>query len=442
MFRRVLIANRGEVATRVMRTCKSMGITTVAVYSEPDAALSYLQEADEAVCIGGKRAYLDGDALIDAAVEHRCTAVHPGWGFLSENATFSARCDAARLTFVGPASPHIRMMGDKSRARETMKALGVPIVPGSDGVLRDANHAQEVADSIGYPVLLKALSGGGGRGMRRVYSADEIATAFAAASAEAAAAFNDGRMYLEKLIERGRHIEFQVLCDGEHAVVLGERECSIQRRHQKLIEETPSPVVKPEEVEQMADIICRAVEGMGYRGAGTIEMLRDDDGQMYFMEMNTRLQVEHTITEARYDIDLVKEQLKIAANHALNVTAVPAGHAIECRINAEDPSRNFQPTPGVVSRLVLPKGEGIRVETHLSEGDRISPHYDSMFAKIISHGDSREQAIDRMIAALSEMVVEGVSTTISLHIAVLKHPRFRSGDYDTRFLEENLDTLQ
>jgi acetyl-CoA carboxylase biotin carboxylase subunit len=442
MFRRILIANRGEVAARVMRTCKRLGITAVAVYTDPDAELAYLQEVDEAVHIGGKRAYLDGSALIEAALAARCSAIHPGWGFLSENATFSARCEAARLTFIGPRSRNIRIMGDKSRARETMAALGVPIIPGSDGVLRDAEHAAEVAAQIGYPVLLKALSGGGGRGMRRVYEPSAVADAFAAASAEAAGAFNDGRMYLEKLIERGRHIEFQVLSDGERAVVLGERECSIQRRHQKLIEETPSPVTTPEEVAEMAKMICAAVVGIGYRGAGTIEMLRDRDGLMYFMEMNTRLQVEHTITEDRYGVDLVEQQLLIAANHPLTLSASPTGHAIECRINAEDPADNFRPTPGVVSRLVLPAGEGIRIETHLREGDRISPHYDSMFAKVIAHGADRAEAIARMIAALEKMVVEGVSMTIPLHLSVLRHPRFAAGDYDTHFLEENLEALR
>jgi len=441
MFRRILIANRGEVAARVMRTCKRLGITAVAVCTDPDADLAYLQDADEVINIGGKRAYLDASALIDAATDARCSAVHPGWGFLSESATFSARCEAARLTFIGPRSRSIRTMGDKSRARETMAALGVPIVPGSDGVLRDAAHAAEVAAQIGYPVLLKALSGGGGRGMRRVYGPEEVEDAFAAASAEAAGAFNDGRMYLEKLIERGRHIEFQVLSDGQRAVVLGERECSVQRRHQKLIEETPSPVVSPEEVAEMSAVIVKAMIGMGYRGAGTIEMLRDHDGAMYFMEMNTRLQVEHTITEERYNIDLVEHQLRIAANQPLCIDAQPSGHSIECRINAEDPARNFQPTPGTVETLVLPEGEGIRVETHLSEGDRISPHYDSMFAKVVSHGSDRQEAIDRMIAALEGMVVEGVSTTIALHLAVLRHPKFVAGDYDTRFLEENMDGL-
>ena len=441
MFRRILIANRGEVAARVIKTCRRMGVQTVAVYSEPDADLSYLKDADEAVCIGGRRAYLDADAIIAAGLETRCAAVHPGWGFLSENATFAARCEAARLTFIGPRSIDIRNMGDKTQARRVISALGVPVVPGSEGHLSGPAEAAEVAEQIGYPVLLKALSGGGGRGMRRVYSADGVGDAFLAASAEAQGAFSDGRMYMERLIEGGRHIEFQVLCDGHRAVVLGERECSVQRRHQKLIEESPSPVMTRAEVNEMGGIIARAVAEMGYRGAGTIEMLRDADGALYFMEMNTRLQVEHTITEAVSGIDLVEQQLKIAANHPLELSFVGTGHAIECRINAEDPTRDFLPTPGTITHLKLPSGEGIRVDTHLRQGARISPHYDSMFAKIIAHGATRAQAIARMIDALSATEVSGVSTTIPLHLAVLRHERFTSGNYDTRFLESTLSSL-
>ena len=444
MFRRILIANRGEVAARVIRTCRRLGIATVCVYTDPDADLSYLADADERVHVGGKRAYLDGPALIAAGLAARCAAVHPGWGFLSENATFAAQCEAARLTFIGPRPLSMRTMGDKAAARATMQALGVPVVPGSEGVLRDADHAAEVAAQIGFPVLLKALAGGGGRGMRRVFAPEQVHAAFEEASAEATSAFGDGRMYLEKLIVGGRHIEFQVMSDGQTAAVLGARECSVQRRHQKLIEETPSPAVTPAQVAEMAATIRAACEGMGYRGAGTIEMLRDQDGSLYFMEMNTRLQVEHTITEEIYGVDLVEHQLRVAANQALSLPPEgppPQGHAIECRVNAEDPRQGFRPTPGQVSRLRLPAGEGIRVETHLREGDSISPHYDSMFAKIIAHGATREEAIARMIGALEATEVEGVATTIPLHLAVLRHPRFVAGDYDTRFLEDNLDGL-
>lgn len=445
MFRRILIANRGEVAARVLRTARRMGIEVVAVCSRADADLSWLAGADEVVDIGGTRAYLDADALIDAATRTRCSAVHPGWGFLSENATFAARCEAARLTFVGPRPRSIRQMGDKAVARATMTGLGLAPIPGTPGVLPDAAAARDAAAQLGIPVLLKALAGGGGRGMRKVHALNDVAAAFDEAAAESASAFGDGRLYMEKLIERGRHVELQILGDGQGRVeVLGARECSVQRRHQKLVEETPAPGVSDQVLARTIDNVRAAVSALRYRGAGTIEMLQDDDGELWFMEMNTRLQVEHTVTEEVTGIDLVEWQLRVAANQGLDgldTSRAPGGHSVQCRINAEVPAEGFRPQPGTVSRLVLPTGEGIRVDTHLAEGDRISPHYDSMFAKVIAHGPDRATALDRLDRALGELVVEGVPTTAPLHRRILAHPDFRSGAYDTRWLERVLPTL-
>ena len=438
VFRRILVANRGEVAARVIRTCKRLGVQVVAVATDADADLSYLRQADAVVGLGDRRAYLDPVALVAAAEAQRCSAVHPGWGFLSENPTFAAMCEAARITFIGPSSASMRRMADKAEARRTMAALGVAPVPGTDGALADVAAARREAERIGLPVLLKAVAGGGGRGMRRVHALDQVGPAFAEASAEAIGAFGDGRMYMERLIERGRHIELQILADGQRALVLGERECSVQRRHQKLIEETPSPVVTPAQRAAIFETVQRAVTGLRYRGAGTIEMLLDETGQLWFMEMNTRLQVEHTVTELVTGLDLVEWQLRIAANQDLPADLLSApvgGHAIECRINAEEVAQGFRPTPGPLTTLRLPEGEGIRVDTHLAQGDRVSPHYDSMIAKVIAHGADRTQAIARMDAALAAMVVRGVPTTIDLHRAVLAHPRFVAGDYDTAFLE-------
>jgi len=451
MFRRILVANRGEVAARVIRTCRHLGIEVVAVATDADLELSYLSLADAVVPLGDRRAYLDPAALVAAAEAERCSAVHPGWGFLSENPTFAAMCEAARLSFIGPDSATMRRMADKAEARRTMAALGVAPVPGSEGALGDADAALDAAHQVGLPVLLKAVAGGGGRGMRRVYAFDQVAAAFQDASAEARSAFGDGRMYLERLIQRGRHIELQILGDGTRALVLGERECSVQRRHQKLIEESPSCALTPAQRAEIVQTVGKAVATLGYRGAGTIEMLMDEHGRLWFMEMNTRLQVEHTVTEAVTGLDLVHWQLRIAANEDLpeHLDGLVSdgggvgggGHAIECRINAEDPFQDFRPVPGAITRLVLPQGEGIRVDTHLSQGDRVSPHYDSMIAKVIAHGADRAQAIARMQAALAELVVEGVPTTTPLHRAVLAHPRFQGGAYDTRFLEEALPEL-
>ena len=445
MFRRILIANRGEVAARVMRTCAKLGIESVALTTDADADLGFLSEATVKANIGGSRAYLDLDAVLEAGKAHDASAVHPGWGFLSENPTFAARCEAAGLTFVGPRSSSMRRMADKAEARTTMAALGLPTIPGSDGVLRGTKDALQVAADIGYPVLLKAVSGGGGRGMRIVREPAGMDAAFSEASGEAQSAFGDGRMYLEKLIENGRHIEFQIVGDGHRVQVLGERECSIQRRHQKLLEETPSPGLRGPDGDalksRVAAQIRSACESMAYRGAGTIEMLYDPSGALYFMEMNTRLQVEHTVTEMVTGEDLVEAQLKVAANHRLTDFSPPTGWAIQCRINAEDAADGFRPQPGRLVRFALPEGEGIRVDTHLVEGDSISPHYDSMIAKIIAYGSDRTEAIARMRKALDEFEVEGVPTTAPFHRRLLDHPGFISGDTDTGFLERELEEL-
>ena len=440
MFRRILVANRGEVAARVLKTCHRLGVQVVAVTSDADRELGWLGDADEVVCLGpgaASRSYLDTDAILEAASRTGAAAIHPGWGFLAENAAFAARCEAAGITFIGPPSWVMRRMGDKVAARASASSLGLPVIPGSDGALGDVAEARALADTIGYPVLLKAASGGGGRGMRRVDAAEELEEAWSACTAEAQGAFGDPTLYLEKLIEGGRHIEFQVMADRfGGAVHLGERECSIQRRHQKLLEESPSPAVSAAQRSALGERIAGATAAMGYRGAGTVEMLQDRSGELYFMEMNTRLQVEHSVTEAVYGVDLVEWQLRVAANQPLpDVPAGPVGHAIEARINAEDPDRDFAPGPGRVHTLHLPQGEGIRVDTHLQAGDAIPPHYDSMICKIIAHGADRAQAIARLDQALAELRIEGVPTTTSLHRRILREPAFVSGTYDTTTLE-------
>jgi acetyl-CoA carboxylase biotin carboxylase subunit len=438
MFRRLLIANRGEVAARILRTCKRMGVEVVAAYTADEAELSWLQEADQRVCIGPVRAYLDQDALLQAARQTRCSALHPGWGFLSENATFASRCEAVGISFVGPPAHLIRSMGDKIEARRTMKALGLAPIPGTDGPLNSLEEARLAACEIGYPVLLKAASGGGGRGMRRVFEETGLESAFQEATAEAIASFGDGRLYMEKLIQAGRHIEFQVLGDNFGRVaVLGERECSIQRRHQKLLEESPSTVVTDSQRERVGAQIEKALVIAGYTSAGTVEMLRAPGGELYFMELNTRLQVEHTVTEMTTGIDLVEWQLRVAANEPLpDRFPSPQGHAIELRINAEDPDRDFAPTPGLLKVFSFPSQEGIRVDTHLREGDSVSPHYDSMIAKLIVHGPDRDSAIATMEAAIDACEIRGVSTTLGLHQRILQHPDFRTGNYDTDTLNK------
>ena len=442
MFRRILIANRGEVAARVMRTAHRMGIEVVAVASTADRHHKWLDGADAVVTIGSPAAadsYLDQDALIEVALHHQCSAVHPGWGFLAENDQFALRCAAAGITFIGPSARHLREMGDKSLARATMTALGLEPIPGSDAPVDSVQAAGAMAKTIGFPVLLKAVAGGGGRGMRPVERPEDLASGFEQASAESLAAFGDGRLYMERMIRGGRHVEVQVIADRYgNCVHLGERECSIQRRHQKVVEEAPSPGLSSEERGRILPKVIRAVAESGYVNAGTVEMLVDADGYAWFMEMNTRLQVEHSVTEETTGVDLVEWQLRVAAGQRLPVTQVEVEHrgcAIECRINAEDPDQNFRPSPGRITRLTLPEGEGIRVDTHLTSGDRIPPHYDSMIAKLIASGPDRPTAMERMRRALAQTVVEGVTTNIRLHERILDWEPFVSGHYDTKSLE-------
>ncbi len=439
MFRRVLVANRGEVAARVVRTCRRMGIEPVVLASEPDARAAWLQgpEAPEVALLEGaapRDTYLDMDKVIAAARAHRCAALHPGWGFLAENALFAARCASEGVRFIGPSPAAMRRLGNKIASRRTMKAGGVPVLPGSEGVVGLA-EARAIAEEAGWPVLLKARSGGGGRGMRRVWREEELAEAFAQATAESEACFGDGGLFVEKFVEAGRHIEFQVMGDQHGNIhVLGERECSVQRRHQKLIEESPSPAVTDGVRAEMVAAIRRACLAAGYFNAGTVEMLQDERGRLWFLEMNNRLQVEHPVTEMVTGLDLVELQLRAAAMERIDLEVRPQGHAIECRINAEDPEQDFRPAPGRVHRLRFPSGEGVRVETYLTEGDSIPPQYDSMIAKLIVHAPDRAAAIAKMEAALAETAVEGVPTTIGLHRRVLADERFRAGNYDTRLL--------
>ena len=438
MFRTVLVANRGEVAERIRKTCHRMGIRCLALTTDVDADLQFLSRFDDVLRVGDRRGYLNMAEIIRVAKANQVAAIHPGWGFLSENPTFASMCEAVGITFVGPTAPSMRKMADKAQARDTMLSLGLSPIPGVEGVLKDASHAQLEADKIGYPVLLKAVAGGGGKGMRRVFSSEEISGAFQSASAEAASAFGNGSMYMEKLITKGRHIEFQVLSDGQKAVVLGERECSVQRRHQKLLEETPSMLVTPEQRERLQETISRVCVQLGYRGAGTIEMLGDADGSLYFMEMNTRLQVEHTITEEVTGIDLVEHQLRVAANEPLNIQYNPKGHAIQCRVNAEDVAHNFRPVPGRITKLQWGEGDGVRIDTHLVQGDAVSPHYDSMIAKVIVSAEDRKAAIVKMQQTLEDTKIEGVPTTIGVHQSILKDSVFQSGHYDTNYLEQFL----
>ncbi len=445
MFRRVLIANRGEVAARVARTCHRLGIEVVAVASAADLDQAWLEDVDIVVPLGPARAaasYLDADALIEVARTQRCAAVHPGWGFLAENDRFASRCEAVGLTFVGPSPQHIRSFGDKALARETMAALGMPIIPGSRTPVDTLEDARREADGVGYPILLKAVAGGGGRGMRGVDDASELSDAFDQASAESLAAFGDGRLYLERRIVGGRHVEVQVIADRHGtALHLGERECSMQRRHQKVLEEAPSPGLSSTERERILPLVADVISRSGYHNAGTVEMLLDADGALWFMEMNTRLQVEHPVTEAITGVDLVELQLRVAANERLPIAQSDvafSGHAFECRINAEDPEQNFRPSPGVLSVLELPEGEGLRTETHLHAGDRIPPDYDSMIAKLVVHGPTRQAALERLTAALDRVRVSGVTTNVELHRRIVRWPAFQAGTYDTTSLESKL----
>jgi acetyl-CoA carboxylase biotin carboxylase subunit len=444
MLKRVLVANRGEIALRVIRACRKLGVEAIAVYSEADADSPHLDEADGRVCIGPARSadsYLNAEAILQAAEQTDCCAVHPGYGFLAESALFAEMCEQAKMSFIGPPAAAIRAMGDKATARETMRAVGLPVIPGSAGTLAGVEEGLAVARRIGFPVLLKATAGGGGRGMRRVDAEPEFEPRYREASIEALKAFGNPGLYLEKYIVDGRHIEFQIMADAYGSVVhLGERECSAQRRHQKLVEESPSPVIDEETRNALGETICRALAGIGYRNAGTVEFLRDPGGQIYFMEMNTRLQVEHPVTEMVSGRDLVAEQIRVAANEPLTFgqqDVTIEGHSIECRINAEDPFDDFRPCPGVVTDFVPPTAAPeveVRVDTHVRPGYRIPPHYDSLLAKLIVRGAARDDARVGMIAALRSFRVEGVKTTIPAHLRIMEDRDFAAGRYDTGFI--------
>jgi acetyl-CoA carboxylase biotin carboxylase subunit len=443
MFEKILIANRGEIALRVICACKELGIRTVAVYSEADRHGLHARFADEAICIGpakSSRSYLDIPSVISAAEITNAQAIHPGYGFLSENADFAEVCETSGLTFIGPKPEVIRSMGMKQLARTAMQDGGVPILPGSEGILQSPEEAAELAEQIGYPVMIKASAGGGGRGMRVVRNAEELPGLMAQAQNEAAAAFSNGDLYMEKLVENPRHIEFQILADQHGNVeVLGERECSIQRRHQKLIEESPSTAVTPELRQRISDSLKKALGKIGYTNAGTVEFLMGADGNLHFIEVNARIQVEHPVTEFVTGVDLVKAQIRIANGENLNDILGPRrggqlrGHAIECRINAEHPE-TFTPSPGTITGLNLPGGAGVRVDTAAYQGGVIPPYYDSLVAKLITHGSDRAEAIARMKRALSMFVVEGIYTSIPLHQRILEHPDFISGKIDTGFI--------
>jgi acetyl-CoA carboxylase biotin carboxylase subunit len=441
MFRKILVANRGEIALRVIRACREMGIRTVAVFSEADRESLHVRFADEEVCIGpppARESYLNIPRIIAAAEITGADAVHPGYGFLAENADFSEICEKSEITFIGPTPQQIRLMGDKAAARRTMVSVGVPVVPGTDA-MEEPDAALEAAREIGFPVLIKAAAGGGGKGMRVAENADDFVRQFTMARNEAAAAFNDPTVYIEKYLARPRHIEFQILGDQHGRVIhLGERDCSIQRRHQKLVEEAPSPALTPELRERMGEAAVRGAKAIEYVGAGTIEMLLNEDGSFYFMEMNTRIQVEPPVTEMCTGVDLIKEQIRAAAGLPLSIPDKPIelrGHAIECRINAEDPSRNFAPSPGTITTFHPPGGPGVRLDTHVYAGYRVPPYYDSLLAKLIVHGTTRAEAIARMRQALGAFVLEGVHTTIPFLQRVMDDPDFIAGRVDTKFLE-------
>ncbi len=447
MFEKVLIANRGEIALRIHRACHEMGIKTVAVHSKADETAMHVRLADESVCIGpapSRESYLNIPAILSAAEITGADAVHPGYGFLSENARFADIINEHGLTFIGPSGDHIRLMGDKIAAKETVKKLGIPVVPGSAGGIESAEEGAKLAAEIGYPVIVKAASGGGGRGMKVVRSEEELATAFSAARTEAKAAFGDDTVYIEKYLGKPRHIEIQVLGDSHgNAVHLGERDCSLQRRHQKILEEAPSPVIDQKTRDRMGGIVADAIREMGYLGAGTIEFLFED-GKFYFIEMNTRLQVEHPVTEMITGIDLVREQIRVAAGHPLSIKQKDIkfhGHAIECRINAEDPL-TLAPSPGTVTEYHPPGGLDVRVDSALYAGYRIPPYYDSLISKLIVRGATREDCLLRLRRSLEEYVIGGVKTSIPLHQKLIENEDFISGDYDIHWLEAYMDELR
>jgi acetyl-CoA carboxylase, biotin carboxylase subunit len=440
VFKKILIANRGEIALRILRTCREMGIKTVAVYSTADKDSLHVKFADEAVCIGpppSKQSYLNIPSIISAAEITNSDAIHPGYGFLSENSKFSRICQEHKIKFIGATPEMIESMGDKSSAKTTMLAAGVPCVPGSEGLLENVQQAKDLAPEVGYPVIIKATAGGGGRGMRIIWKEEELEAAFESASKEAEAAFGNGAMYMEKYIEEPRHIEIQVVGDQYgKACHLSERDCSVQRRHQKLVEETPSPFMTPELREAMGEAAVKAALAVKYEGVGTVEFLVDKHRNFYFMEMNTRIQVEHPITEEVIDYDLIREQILVAAGVPISgKNYYPQLHAIECRINAEDPFNGFRPSPGKITVLHTPGGHGIRVDSHIYAGYTIPPNYDSMVAKLITVAQTRDEAIAKMHRALSEYVIEGVKTTIPFHLRLMKDPSFLAGNYTTKFLE-------
>ncbi len=443
MFKKVLIANRGEIALRVIRACREMGISTVAVYSEADRDSLHVRFADEIVCIGPPRpqeSYLNVPRIISAAEVTGAEAIHPGYGFLAENGDFAEACESCGIKFIGPSPAVIKQMGDKAAAREAMLRAHVPVVPGSLGAVSEIDDAVEIAHEIGYPVMIKASGGGGGKGMRLAKVDDELKKAFAAAANEAEASFGNREVYLEKFIERPRHIEIQVLCDSAgKGVYLGERDCSVQRKHQKLIEESPSPAVTAELRKSLGEAAIRGALSVGYENAGTVEFLMDCHGSFYFIEMNTRVQVEHCVTEMVTGTDIVQEQIRISAGEPMSFKQDDVeirGHAIECRINAEDPERGFAPSPGRIEAFHMPGGTGIRVDTHAYAQYMIPPFYDSMIAKLVAHAPDREQAIDRVAGALDEFIIEGVKTTIPFHQQAVRSKLFRSGEFDTHFVEE------
>jgi acetyl-CoA carboxylase biotin carboxylase subunit len=440
MFKKILIANRGEIALRIIRTCREMGIKTVAVYSTADRDSLHVRFADEAVCIGpppSRQSYLSVPSIISAAEVTGADAIHPGYGFLSENAEFSQICTDYGIKFIGATAEQINGMGDKATAKATMKAAGVPVIPGSEGLLESVEQGKQLSAEMGYPVIVKATAGGGGRGMRIVRTEDDFEKAWNDARTEAGAAFGNDGLYLEKFVEEPRHIEIQIVGDQYGKVChLSERDCSIQRRHQKLVEETPSPIITPEIREKLGEAAIKGAQAIGYEGAGTVEFLVDKHGQFYFMEMNTRIQVEHPITEEVTDFDLIKEQIKVAAGAEISGrNYTPKLYAMECRINAEDPANGFRPSPGKITVLHMPGGHGVRVDSHVYAGYTIPPNYDSMIAKLIVSGQSREEVITRMKRALQEFVIEGIKTTIPFHIKLMDDPKFKSGQFTTAFLD-------
>ena len=444
MIKKVLVANRGEIAVRIIRACREMGIETVAVYSQADEEALHTQLADEAICIGpasSSESYLNMEQIISATLVSGADAIHPGFGFLSENSKFVELCEKCNITFIGPSSEVIQKMGNKAQARSTMIEAGVPVIPGSKEAVRDVSHGAEIAEEIGYPVMIKAALGGGGKGMRVAETRETFAASFQTAQKEAQMAFGDGTMYLERFVRNPRHIEFQILADCYGNVIhLGERDCSIQRNHQKMIEESPSVVIDEELRSRMGQAAVQAAKAAGYTNAGTIEFLLERDGQFYFMEMNTRIQVEHPVTEWVTGIDLIKEQIRIASGEPLGFTQneiVLRGHAIECRINAECPKQNFRPSPGTITDVYFPGGNGVRIDSAVYRGYTVPPWYDSMLAKLIVWGKDREEAIQRMRSALGEIIIEGIETNVDYQYGILQDPDYCSGKFDVEFLNES-----